>query len=80
MSQEVPVQVEQKQIVKTFGLSRWSVEEQLQSYLNENPSLRVVSMAVTAYYPNDKLLVVLEPVAEDRPPELIYPPMAGGHR
>ena len=56
---------EQKQIVKTFCLSRWSVDEQLRSYLNENPGLRVVSMAVMAYCPNDQLLVVLEPVAEE---------------
>ena len=65
---------EQKQIVKTFCLSRWSVDEQLRSYLNENPGLRVVSMAVMAYCPNDQLLVVLEPVA-DPTPEIIYTPM-----
>jgi len=80
MSQEVPRQVEQKQIVKAFGHNHLNVDEQLRSYLNENPGLRVVTMTSMAYYPNDKLLVVLEPVAEDQPPELIFPPKAGGHR
>lgn len=65
MSQEVPKRVEQKQIVKTFSHGHLNADEQLRSYLNENPGLRVVSMAVMAYYPNDKLLVVLEPIAEE---------------
>lgn len=65
---------EQKQIVKTFSHGHLNADEQLRSYLNENPGLRVVSMAVMAYYPNDKLLVVLEPVVDDNPPELIFPP------
>ena len=65
---------EQKQIVKTFSHGHLNADEQLRGYLNENPGLRVVSMAVMAYYPNDRLLVVLEPVA-DPTPEIIYTPM-----
>lgn len=78
MSQEVPVQVKQKQIVKMLGPSRLEKEDQLAHYLNENPGLRVVSMVADSGL--NWVLVVLEPVAEDQPPELIFPPMAGGHR
>ena len=63
---------EQKQIVKTFTNGLRSAEDQLQIYLNENPSLRVASMVASANL--DRLLVVLEPVVDDSPPELIFPP------
>ncbi len=65
MSQEVPVQVKQKQIV-FYGettANDYAAATQLADYLNENPGLRVVAMAGSANL--DKLLVVLEPVAEE---------------
>ena len=68
----------QKQIVKLFYPVDEPLRESLQRYLNENPGLRVVAMEGSANL--DKLLVVLEPVAEDQPPELIFPPMARDHR
>ena len=63
---------EQKQIVKTFTNGFRSAEDRLQIYLDENPGLRVASMVASANL--DRLLVVLEPVVDDNPPELIFPP------
>lgn len=68
MSQEVPKQVEQKQrqIVKKFygkTFGEEPIDDQLTDYLNENPGLRVVTMAASGGL--DRLLVVLEPVAEE---------------
>ena len=66
---------EQKQIVEVFfDTTRVDdpIKNQLQNYLNENPGLRVVAMVANSSL--DRLLVVLEPVA-DPTPEIIYTPM-----
>lgn len=63
---------EQKQIVELFYPVDEPLKESLQRYLNENPGLRVASMVASANL--DRLLVVLEPVVDDSPPELIFPP------
>jgi hypothetical protein len=57
---------EQKQIVEVFfDTTRVDdpIKNQLQDYLDENPGFRVVSMVASSNL--DKLLVVLEPVAEE---------------
>lgn len=54
---------EQKQIVELFYPVDEPLKESLQRYLNENPGLRVVSMVANSSL--DRLLVVLEPVAEE---------------